>query len=108
MFAGNRLKEKREELGYSQEELGRLIGVSKVAIWNYEKGKENPKYEKFENLVNELDVEPNYLMNRDVPVVCEEVEVYHFKASNQEIQLIQKIRKDPNKAKQIYHDLEIK
>ncbi len=108
MFAGDRLKEKREELGYSQEQLGNLIGVSKVAIWNYEKGKENPKYEKFENLVNELDVEPDYLMNRDVSVVCEDVGIYHFKASHQEIQLIQKIRKDSKKAKQIYHDLGIK
>lgn len=108
MFAGDRLKEKRLEKGLSQEQLGSLIGVSKVAIWNYENGKENPKYEKLENLIDELDVEPDYLMNRDLPVVCEDIEVYHFKLSRQELQLIQKIRQDKEIEKKLYHDFEIK
>ena len=72
-FAGNRVKEVRESLGYSQEKLGNLIGVSKVAIWGYENGTKKPRIDKFINLVNILDKTPDYLLNRDIDVVCEKV-----------------------------------
>ena len=37
-----RIKELREEAGYSQPELGRAMGVSKVTVYQWEKGEKVP------------------------------------------------------------------
>ncbi|WP_081212074.1 helix-turn-helix domain-containing protein [Salegentibacter sediminis] len=43
ILTAQEIKEKREALGLSQEELARLIGVGKNTIYNYESGKKIPK-----------------------------------------------------------------
>lgn len=45
-----RLKTERERLGLSQEEFGRLGGVSKTSQWLYEAGKNWPTVEYLESL----------------------------------------------------------
>ena len=39
MNIGNKIKEARKAKGYTQEELGKLIGVQKSAVAKYEKGR---------------------------------------------------------------------
>ena len=51
----NRVKDLREEQGMSQEQLGRLVGVSRQTIIAIEKGKYNPSLDlafKFKRVFN--------------------------------------------------------
>lgn len=43
MSFGRRLKERREELGLKQSDLGKLLGVTGSAVGNYENGVSSPK-----------------------------------------------------------------
>lgn len=53
----NRLREERKRLGLSQEEFGRLGGVTRTAVWLYEAGKNWPSAEFLESLrMNHVDV----------------------------------------------------
>lgn len=61
MGIGKRLKEARENAGLTQEELGRMIGVTGSAITNYEKETSHPKEPVMYALINALKVEPNFL-----------------------------------------------
>ena len=58
MLVGDRIRKKRIELGLSQEELGDLIGVSKVSVCGYEKGNRTPTIETVILLV------PHFLASR--------------------------------------------
>lgn len=61
MGIGKRLKEAREKAGITQEELGRMIGVTGSSITNYEKETSHPKEPIMYALMNALGVEPNFL-----------------------------------------------
>lgn len=61
MSFGQRLQERREELGLSRTELARILGVSQSAISNYESGANSMREEVLLRLFKALDVEPNYL-----------------------------------------------
>ena len=65
MFIGERLKESTMKKGITQEELGKLIGVTKVSICGYELGTRTPTIDNFILLADVLDVDPNYLLGRD-------------------------------------------
>lgn len=69
MGIGKRLKEARERAGLTQEELGRLVGVSGSAITNYEKETSHPREKIMYALFDALDVEPNYLFQDCVNVL---------------------------------------
>jgi len=45
MLIGERIRKARLEKGLSQEELGKIIDVSKVSICGYEKGTRTPTLE---------------------------------------------------------------
>ena len=53
MIVGSRIKEERLKLNLTQEELGKLIGVSKTTISYYENGLEQPKMDKLKKPRNE-------------------------------------------------------
>ena len=61
MGIGKRLKEAREKAGLTQEELGKLIGVTGSAITNYEKETSHPKEPIMYALIDALEIEPNFL-----------------------------------------------
>lgn len=61
MGIGRRLKEAREMAGLTQEELGRMIGITGSAITNYEKETSHPKEPIMYALIDALKVEPNFL-----------------------------------------------
>ena len=61
MGIGKRIKEVRLKKGLTQEELARLVGVTKGAIANYEKETSHPKEPVMYAFFKALDVEPNYL-----------------------------------------------
>jgi len=65
-----RIKMLREKQGLSQEELGKVIGVKRFAIYSYEKGKSYPEAKSLVGLADYFDVSIDYLMGRtDKPEV---------------------------------------
>lgn len=61
MGIGKRIKEARLKRGLTQEELAKLVGVTKGAIANYETETSHPKEPVMYALFKALDVEPNFL-----------------------------------------------
>lgn len=69
MGIGRRLKEAREKLGLTQEELGRQVGVTGSAITNYEKDTSHPKEPVMYALIDALGVDPNFLFQDCVNIL---------------------------------------
>lgn len=64
MDTGAKIKQLRESLDMTQEDLGRLLGVKKAAINKYETGTVvNLKRSTIENLCNIFNVTPQYLLS---------------------------------------------
>ncbi|MGM9661703.1 MAG: XRE family transcriptional regulator [Oscillospiraceae bacterium] len=61
MSLGERIRQRREELGMTRLELAQQLGVSRSAVGNYEIGISSPKEEVLLKLFQVLQTEPNYL-----------------------------------------------
>ncbi len=62
-----RIRDKRLQLGLTQEELGKMIGVQRAAINKYETGTvENMKRSTIKQLSLILGVDPKWLMAFDI------------------------------------------
>ena len=61
MSFGQRLRERRKELGLSQADLARALNVSLSAVSNYENGQNAVREDILLRLFQILDVDPNYL-----------------------------------------------
>lgn len=61
MSFGQRLRERRKELGINQGELAKALGVSISAVSNYENGQNAMREDVLLRLLRVLDIEPNYL-----------------------------------------------
>ncbi len=65
MLIGERIKQERIKRGLSQQELGDILGVSKVSVCGYETGARTPTLETFMLLVERFDLDPSYLLGID-------------------------------------------
>lgn len=66
MTINERIRQRRLELGFTQEELAHKIGYkSKVAIRKIESGQRHVRQDMIENLAIALDTTPSYLMGWD-------------------------------------------
>ena len=65
MSFGQRLRERRKELGISQGQLAKALGVSVAAVSNYENGLNAVREEILLRMLQALDVDPNYLYQDD-------------------------------------------
>lgn len=61
---GQRLKELREETGYTQSELGKLLSVSQDTVSLWEKSKSLPTVEMVIALCDLFEVSADYLLGR--------------------------------------------
>lgn len=61
MSFGRRVRDRRIELGMSQGELARRLGVTAAAISNYESGQNFVREDVLLKMFRVLDVDPNYL-----------------------------------------------
>lgn len=61
VFAGGKLKDRREAAGLTPEALGRLVDVTDETIRLWESGRATPSGSKIARLVSVLDCEPNDL-----------------------------------------------
>ena len=60
-----RLKELREQNGYTQESLAKALHTSRSRIANYEQGKREPDFEMQEAIADLFNVSLDYLFGRD-------------------------------------------
>ncbi|EPI25480.1 MULTISPECIES: helix-turn-helix domain-containing protein [Enterococcus] len=58
----NRLRQLREEKGYSLRELGLKVGMSASVLGNYEREDRQPKLDVWEKLADFFDVSTSYIM----------------------------------------------
>ena len=65
MTTGERIKKIRQEIGLSQKELGKKLGVSQQMIGQWETGKANPKIETKKKIADALDIPLYELMGFD-------------------------------------------
>lgn len=96
MLIGKRIKDLRIERGLSQQELGDMIGVTKVSICGYENGTRTPSLETFALLADTFETTTDYLLGREVSVVFEETREYVGSISSEDIELIQELRHYPS------------
>ena len=61
MSFGQRLRERRKELGYTQGELAEKLGISLSAVSNYENGQNAMREDVLLRVFDVLQIEPNYL-----------------------------------------------
>ena len=85
MSLGSRIKERREQLNLSRNELAERIGVTSSAIANYENEISSPKIELMYKLFNALGCDANYLHQDDMNAL-----VYENTATPEEFENIVK------------------
>lgn len=61
---GRRLKLIREEKGYTQEQLARVLGITRSRLSMYEQGKREPSFELQEAIADFFNVDLDYLLGR--------------------------------------------
>jgi transcriptional regulator with XRE-family HTH domain len=96
MLNGNRLKNLRKAKGLSQDELGKLLNVTKVSICCYEREKRTPNLETFEDIMKTFNVTADYLLGNDIKVVKEDDEKYTAYFSKEDIELLNEIKSNRN------------
>ena len=107
MINGELIKNTRIERGLSQEELGKLLGVTKVSICGYERGTRKPTMDIFLRLSDILEVTPNQLVGREFMAVAEGETPYEFPITKQELKMIQQFRNDEAFRLHVQKELEI-
>lgn len=96
MSFGQRLRERRRELGISRMELAEALGVSLSAVSNYENGQNAVREEVLLKLFQVLDVDPNYLYQDALMGQA-------FVCSAEEEALVRKYRKLATPGRQTLH-----
>ena len=93
MFIGYRLRLLRKQYHLSQIELGRLLGVSKVSVSNYEKGTRTPSMKTLLMILKIFNVSADYVLGRELNVVCEDEVNFSVMLASNDINIINELRK---------------
>lgn len=73
---GERLRQLREELGYTQEQLSEKLNIGVTQIWRYENGETKPNTEVLTKIAQALNVSADYLLGlTDEPKAFVDVEL---------------------------------
>lgn len=96
MFDGNRLRNLRKAKGLSQDELAKMIGVSKSLISCYENDKRTPSLDNIICFINIFGVSSDYLLGNDnlIKVIDNSNSVTYKSVTNEEIIFIEELKKD--------------
>lgn len=63
MFSGEKLKKIRQEKGYSQADLAKLLQLSRASYFNWENGKTKPNQKNLKQLSQIFKVDPTYFLS---------------------------------------------
>ena len=84
MKFGEKLKKARQEKGFSQEDLARMVGVSLRTIMNYENQNRYPKKrEIYGKLAEALEVNTNYLLSEEDDFILAAGDIYGSRGAKQ-------------------------
>lgn len=104
MLIGKRIKDLRIERGLSQQELGDLLGVTKVSICGYENGTRTPGLDVFCAIADLFETTTDYLLGREVTVINEDENEYVGSVSKQDIEILTELRRHTNLYTQVLND----
>ncbi len=90
---GKRLKEIRKKAHITQQQLGDMVGVTKVSICCYENGTRTPTLETLIDLADSLNVHLNYLLGIDALAIDEDDKNNTLNVAKDEMELIKELRK---------------
>lgn len=95
MIIGKRIKESRIKKKMTQEELGKLLNVSKVTISGYETGTRNPGLLHMLKIIEILEITPNYLLGHDLNIVADSEDSYTISLAKEDVLIIKELKKYP-------------
>ena len=93
MLIGSRLKELRITRGVTQEELGKILGVTKASICCYEKGTRTPTIDNLIDLVDYFGVSADYLLGNDKIVLTKKDKPKTYLMTDEEVKFIEYLRR---------------
>ena len=93
MLIGNRLRNLRKEKGLTQDELSKMLNVTKSTISYYENSKRTPTIANLHELANVFNVSFDYLIGNDKYQIADNNEEYGIYMSKEEIYFIKEIRR---------------
>lgn len=95
---GEKIKELRKNSKMTQEQLGDAIGVSKMAISYFEKGKKSPGRESLEKIADYFGVTTDYLLGRSAdPELNEDEDKIVSKEGKNIMAIIESLPEDERK-----------
>ena len=92
LLFSKRLKEARKNSGLTQQQLGDMVGVTKVSVCCYEKGTRTPTLDTLIDIADALHVEFTYLLGNDNYVVADDDCEYGMNIAKDELDLIRVLR----------------
>lgn len=95
---GQRIKSLRKSNNLTQQDLGKMLNVTKVSVCCYEKGTRVPSLDILIDLSNIFRVSLDYFVGNDTFVVSEEDSEYGMKMAKEEIQIIEELRRNANES----------
>ena len=108
MINGKIIKKLREDQKISQQELGDIIGVSKVSVSGYENGNRTPSIDTLVEISNFFGVSVDYLLGREKKVFNEDDKKFIGYISEQDIEFINELKHYPNLYNTIMKDIKKK
>lgn len=93
MVLGNRIKEARKNRHLTQEQMAKLIGVSKVTVCYWENNAKKPSTKNLISLSKQLNTPLEYLIGNDNYVISENDTDYGIMMTRDEIEIIKELRK---------------
>lgn len=101
---GRRLKELRKQANLTQQELGKMVGVTKVSICCYENGSRTPTLDTLKDLADSLNIPLNYLLAVDIFAVSEDDKTSTINLAKEEIEILKELRMHPKLYEKILDD----
>ena len=95
MIMGQRIKSLRKERGFTQQQLGDMINVTKVSVCGYEKGTRIPNLDTLEDLASVFNSTTDYLLGRDY-IIKEPDSLWSIAFSKDDKNIIENLKMHPS------------
>lgn len=92
LLFSKRLKEVRKNAGLTQQQLGDMVGVTKVSVCCYEKGTRTPTLDTLLDIADALHVEFTYLLGNEDFIIADNDETYGMNVAKDELKVIRALR----------------